>query len=71
MRFIDGLRTDLRSIVLLHRPQDLDNACALASLQDEVGDSPKPKELRRSTYSPFSTVQTKGPHPLPSPSQFD
>jgi hypothetical protein len=49
----------------------LDTACALASLQDEVGDSPKPRDLKKPTYSPFSTVQAKGPHPLPSPTQFD
>ena len=39
LRFIDGLRDDIKSVVLVQRPQDLDTACALASLQEEVGDS--------------------------------
>jgi len=71
MRFIDGLRPEFRSTVLLHRPRDLDTACALASLQDEVGDPPKLKDFKRPAYSPFTTAPVKGPHPLPSPTQFD
>jgi hypothetical protein len=32
LRFIDGLREDIKSIVLVQCPQDLDTACVLASL---------------------------------------
>jgi hypothetical protein len=32
LRFIDGLRDDIKSIVLVQRPKDLDTACVLASL---------------------------------------
>lgn len=35
-RFIDGLRDDIKAIVLLQRPIDLDTACSLAILQEEV-----------------------------------
>lgn len=31
-RFIDGLRTDIRAVILVHKPQDLDAAVELAFL---------------------------------------
>jgi hypothetical protein len=31
-RFIDGLRDDIRAIILVQRPLDLDTACTLALL---------------------------------------
>jgi hypothetical protein len=37
LSFIDGLKDDIKSIVLVQRPQDLDTACVLASLQEELG----------------------------------
>jgi hypothetical protein len=40
-RFIEGLRTDIRAVVMVQRPADLGTACALALLQ-EVADSLKP-----------------------------
>ena len=36
MRFIGGLRADLRQAVMVQRPPDLDVACALALVQEEV-----------------------------------
>jgi hypothetical protein len=35
-RFIDGLRDNVKSAVIIQRPTDLDTACALAILQEEV-----------------------------------
>lgn len=35
-RFIDGLKDDIRAVVIVHRPQDLDTASSLALLQEEV-----------------------------------
>uniref|UniRef100_A0A453JI28 Retrotransposon gag domain-containing protein n=1 Tax=Aegilops tauschii subsp. strangulata TaxID=200361 RepID=A0A453JI28_AEGTS len=34
--FVEGLRRDIRAVVLVQRPPDLDTACALALLQEEV-----------------------------------
>jgi hypothetical protein len=31
-RFIDGLRADIKAIVLVLRPKDLDTACTVAML---------------------------------------
>jgi hypothetical protein len=41
-RFIDGLRDDIRSVVLVHRPRNLDTASSIALLQEESSrDNPK------------------------------
>lgn len=37
MRFIDGLRQDIKSIVLVLCPPNLDTACTIALLQEEAG----------------------------------
>jgi hypothetical protein len=34
--FIDGLRDDIKFVLLVHRPSTLDTACVLAQLQDET-----------------------------------
>lgn len=46
MRFIDGLRHDIKAIVLVQRPQTFDTACRLALLQEEVGAGPMQKGFR-------------------------
>ncbi|CAD6253442.1 unnamed protein product [Miscanthus lutarioriparius] len=35
-RFVDGLKKDIRAVVMMHRPQDLDIASSLAFLQEEA-----------------------------------
>lgn len=35
-RFVDGLKTPIKSVVLVRRPKDLDTASSLAILQEEV-----------------------------------
>jgi hypothetical protein len=67
MRFIDGLRDDIKSIVLIQRPQDLDTACVLASLQEEVGDYSKRRDYRRLESGFHSRPLSKNPLPLPTP----
>jgi len=67
MKFIDGLRPDLWAIVLLQRPKDLDTACSLAALQEEVDDRTRPKEVKKSSFTPYPVSAAKGAHPLPSP----
>lgn len=66
MRFIDGLRDDIRSVVLVHRPPNLNAACTLALLQDEATDNGRRREFRKSDSSPFAKgVTIKGALPLP------
>lgn len=53
-RFIDGLQSDIRSVVIVHRPQDLDAASSLALLQEEVSmDNPR-KEYKKLESNPYS-----------------
>jgi hypothetical protein len=39
MRFIDGLKHDIKSVIMVQRPTSLDSACALALVQEEALDS--------------------------------
>lgn len=45
-RFIGGLWADLRAAVMVQRPSDLDTACALALVQEEVHDGARPEHIR-------------------------
>lgn len=51
MRFIDGLREDLRAAVLIQRPSDLDTTFVLAKLQEEVSLPSKRKDIQRNDFS--------------------
>jgi hypothetical protein len=69
MRFIDGLRDGIKSMVMIQCPTTLDSACALALVQEEALDTGK-KEVRR--YEPFSHWQVhKSAYPLPVPPKLD
>jgi hypothetical protein len=46
LKFVDGLRDDVKAVVMLQRPQDLDTAAILAQLQEEAGTLLKKKEYR-------------------------
>ena len=67
LRFIDGLRDDIKSVVLVQRPQDLDTACVLAALQEEVGDSSRRREFRCPDPPQPPKPASRGPLPLPAP----
>lgn len=67
-RFVEGLRPDIRAVVLVQRPPDLDTACSLALLQEEVVDgvfrdaspshAPRPPDVHKNSSIPL---------PLPPP----
>jgi hypothetical protein len=63
-RFIDGLRDDIKAVVLLQRPSTLDTACVLAQLQEEVSTPRKP--FHRLDVPSYKS-STLGAHPLPLP----
>ena len=61
--FVEGLRRDIQAVVLVQRPPNLDTACALALLQEEVvedafGSLPRPPESSQLGGTPM---------PLPPP----
>ncbi|VAI24746.1 unnamed protein product [Triticum turgidum subsp. durum] len=80
-RFIEGLRPDIRAVVLIQRPPDLDTACSLALLQEEVADGEAllyqhkgkstPSVLRASTSSAPSTPSFFSRPPTPTPMAED
>lgn len=49
-RFIDGLKKEVRAVVMMHRPQDLDTASSLAILQEEATQD-QPTRRFESSYS--------------------
>jgi hypothetical protein len=67
MRFIDGLRHDIKSAVLVQHPQNLDAACVLALLQEEVADYDKKRGLSRHEFSANPRHVGRSPMPLPPP----
>jgi hypothetical protein len=65
-RFVDGLRDDIKSIVMIQHPSSLDYACALALGQEEATDSHRKKHYRHSELLFNRSVQ-KPAFPLPPP----
>lgn len=66
-KFIDGLRDDIKSAVMLQRPSTWDTACVLARLREEVGDSVWKKEPRCSDSYSYNKHQFRTTMPLPTP----
>lgn len=46
-RFLDGLKDDIKVVVVVHRPQDLDAASSLALLQEEVCSEYSKREYKK------------------------
>jgi len=67
IRFVDGLRSDIRASVLVQRPSTLDSACSLALLQEEVCDSSCRRGFKWSDSSSSFKPQLRGALPLPAP----
>ena len=72
IRFMDGLRDNIRSIVLVQRPSSLDTAYSLALLQEEVAGP----VFKRDSRHPDAGFQWKpppprAPLPLPAPPAAD
>lgn len=64
-KFIDGLKEEVRSVILVQRPQGLDTACSLAMLQEEALEGLKAGSYKKSEQMgnyiksvPRSTSQT-------------
>lgn len=51
-QFVDGLCVDIRAVILIQHPLDLDSACSLALLQEEVTESMHRKEHRKAEFVP-------------------
>uniref|UniRef100_A0A0A8ZCB4 Retrotransposon gag domain-containing protein n=1 Tax=Arundo donax TaxID=35708 RepID=A0A0A8ZCB4_ARUDO len=71
MSFIDGLRDDIKPIVLVQRPPDFNTACALAALKEEVAEPLRRKEFRKPDSGFLTKPVSKGLYPLPHPPRLD
>ena len=72
MRFIDGLRHDIKLVMLVQRPKDLDTAATLALLQEEVASaSPSKPPWAGDWHTSRFAQANKGTLPLPLPPQQD
>lgn len=67
MRFVDGLRADIRSAVHLQRHATLDIACMLALLQEELMDPARRRDVCQLEPFSFAKATPRGPMPLPPP----
>jgi hypothetical protein len=64
--FIDGLHDDIKVVVLVQRPIDLDTACSLALLQEETTISRR-REFKKTDYSFKSKSVVFATQSLPLP----
>jgi hypothetical protein len=48
MRFVDGLRDEIKTIVMVQRPHNLDTACSLAIVQEEAVESSRRRRFEPS-----------------------
>jgi len=72
IRFIDGLRPDIRATVLVQRPSTLDTACSLALLQEEVASPARPRDpCRPEAGFQWKPPPPRTPLPLPAPPRID
>jgi len=69
--FVDGLRDDIKSAIIVQRPSDLDTACVLAKLLEEVADQIKVKDIKRPEFLSSSRSFHHGAVPLPLPPRAD
>lgn len=58
-KFVDGLKDEIRSGVLLQRPQDLDTTCSLAFLQEEALEGAKSGSQRRTDSVVYNRTPIK------------
>lgn len=67
---MDGLRDDIRAVIVVQGPQNLDTAYTLALLQEEVADSARRKESKRDSAF-YARPPFKQALPLPAPTPAD
>lgn len=64
MKFLDGLCYDIKSMVMIQRPQNLDTAYVLAQLQEEIVETSK-KDYKTFASTSQGKPYVRGPLPLP------
>jgi hypothetical protein len=62
-KFVEGLKPAIRSGVLMQKPQDLDSACSLALLQEEILEGSQPIQYKKTDYSVVSKYTSRHSSP--------
>jgi hypothetical protein len=71
MRFVDGLRSELKAIILVSKPKTLDAAISMALVQEEVATVTVSHPSSRSDWTPANKFIHKTVLPLPLPPRAD
>lgn len=71
MKFVDGLRDDIHSVVQMQHPNLVDTAVVLALLQEELVDSSRRRDGRCFEGYSYTKLPPKGGMPLPLPPTGD
>lgn len=66
-RYVDGLKDEIRVVVIVHNPRDLDTAISLAYLQEEALEISKRREPRHTDSGASGRSHLRGAMPLPPP----
>jgi hypothetical protein len=69
MWFVDGLKEEIKSVVMIQRSANLDSTCALALVQEEACDSGKKKDNRH--FDSFHRSASRSVVFLSEPPKFD
>jgi hypothetical protein len=65
--FVDGLKDEIKSVILVQLPINLDTACSLALLQEEVDVARRREHRRPEPLYRFNSWAAPVPLPLPPP----
>jgi hypothetical protein len=66
-QFVDGLRSDIRVVVMVQQPKDLDSAVSLAMLQEEAIELTREATRAGGGHATFPRVIPRTAMPLPPP----
>jgi hypothetical protein len=69
MQFVDVLKEDIKSVVMIQCPANLDSACAFALVQEEAFDSGKKKDTK--WFDSFHMSTNRSVVSLSEPPKFD
>jgi hypothetical protein len=67
MKFVNGLRDEIHTVVHMQHPSTLDTAVVLALLQEEILDTSRKKELCCPEAFQWAKLPPRAPQPLPVP----
>ena len=71
MRFVDGLRPELKAIILVSKPKSLDAAISMALAQEEVATVPTSRAPSQTDWTSSNKFIPKTMLPLPLPPRND